>query len=169
VSEFATGQLEQDARTEDVAILRPSQLASLLKLKREYPGAVNPYNLRPILRNSGDITSHIVEFIDRMREEIEKRVGIIEVLKNDRFARLADVAGRDPGWIQARVEAELETHLPMHEVEEILRELTSPLVGCVGVAVGPRGRGYYFYIRDYDFQVASVGPRVELDASNRIG
>ena len=147
--------------TESVGILRPSQLAALLKLKREYPGAVHPYNLRGVFTQAGDMTAEVVRYIDRKREEIEKRVGIIEVLKNDRFGRFTDASGRDPGWIQARVEIELETHLPLKEVEEVLRELTSPLVGCVGVSGDAGGRTHYFYIRDYDFQVASVGSERE--------
>lgn len=161
VSEFATVQLGQDAASEGVAILRPSQLAALLKLRREYPGAVHPYNLRSVFEVPGDITAAIVRFIDSTREEIEKRVGIIEVLKNDRFKPDSGPAGRDAGWIQARVEIELETHIPVAEIENILRELTSPLVGCVGLEPASVARPRYFYIRDYDFQVASVGPRVE--------
>lgn len=162
ISEFATEHLAQDAVTEEVAIIRPSQLAGLLKLKREYPGAVHPFNLRPVFQHPGDITPKVAAFIDATREQIERRVGIIEVLKNDRFARAAVITGRDPGWIQARVEIELETHISLSEVEDILRELTSPLVGCVGMEEGDRGRVRFYYIRDYDFQVVSVGPREEI-------
>jgi hypothetical protein len=161
VSEFATAQLVEDAASEGVAVLRPSQLAALLKLKREYPGSVHPYNLRAVFSSGGDVTSLIARFIDSTREEIEKRVGIIEVLKNDRFKPSAGASSREPGWIQARVESELEAHIPLSEIEDILTELTSPLVGCVGIERNSSGRGKYFYIRDYDFQVASVGPRVE--------
>jgi hypothetical protein len=161
VSELATAQLAQDAATEGVAILRPSQLAALLKLKREFPGAVHPYNIRTVLVTGGDISASVARFIDVTREEIEKRVGIIEVLKNDRFKPQAGGGSRDPGWIQARVEIELESHIAMAEIEDILLELTSPLVGCVGVEKGSDGRERYFYIRDYDFQIASVGPREE--------
>jgi hypothetical protein len=159
VCENTTEQLVQDATTEGVAVLRASSLAALVKLKREYPGAVHPYNLRPLLETAGDISTTVIRFVDQVRDEIEKRVGVIEVLKNDRFARAAGVTGRDPGWIQARLEAELETHLSLGVVEEILRELTSPLVGCVGVEAASGGRARYFYIRDYDFQIASVEPR----------
>jgi hypothetical protein len=161
VSEFATQQLSQDAASEGVAILRPSQLAALLKLKREYPGSVHPYNIRSIFGGEGDVSGAVANFVDSTREEIEKRVGIIEVLKNDRFKPRAGGTSRDPGWIQARVETELESHIALSEIEDILRELTSPLVGCVGVERDSKGRFRYFYIRDYDFQVASVGPRIE--------
>jgi len=161
VCENTTQQLVQDAATENVAILRSSSLAALVKLKREYPGAAHPFNLRALLETAGDASSHVIRFIDHVREEIEKRVGIIEVLKNDRYARAAKVSGRDPGWIQARLEAELETHLSISVVEEILRELTSPLVGCVGVE-SEGGRPRYFYIRDYDFQINSVEPQFRI-------
>jgi hypothetical protein len=164
VCEAATDQLMQDARTEGVSVLRPSQLAALVKLKRECPGALNPYNLQEVLQTPGDITSTVIALIDNVRDEVEKRVGIIEVLKNDRFARLGSVTGRDPGWIQARLEAELETHLPLAEVEEILHELTSPLVGCVGVESDESGRREYFYIRDYDFQLAVAESDAALPA-----
>jgi Holliday junction resolvase-like predicted endonuclease len=157
VSEFATDQLVADAVTENVTIIKPSQIAALLKFKREYPGAMNPYNLRDLLETPGDATAHVIRFIDGLRDEIEQRVGIIEVLKNDRFARQGEVSGRDPGWIQARVEAELEIHVPLDDLTQILRELTSPLVGCVGFRPGQEGRLTYFYIRDYDFQLSSVG------------
>jgi hypothetical protein len=158
VCENTTEQLVQDARTEGVAILRASTLAGLVRLKREFPGAIHPYNLRTLLEKAGDITSDVNQAIDHIRTEIEKRVGIIEVLKNDRFARSAGISGREPGWIQARLEAELETHLSITVVEEVLRELTSPLVGCVGVETEGR-RTRYFYIRDYDFQITSVEPQ----------
>jgi Holliday junction resolvase-like predicted endonuclease len=156
VSEFATDQLVADAVTENVTIIKPSQIAALLKFKREYPGAVNPYNLRGLLETPGDATAHVIRFIDGLRDEIEQRVGIIEVLKNDRFARQGEVSGRDPGWIQARVEIELEIHVPLNDLEQILRELTSPLVGCVGTRKDREGRVAFFYIRDYDFQVSTV-------------
>ncbi len=155
VCETATDQLVQDARTEGVTILRPSQLAALVKLKREYPGALHPYNLQDVLATPGDITSDVIALLDRIREEVEKRVGIIEVLKNDRYARLGRISGRDPGWIQARLEAELETHLTLAELKDILHELTSPLVGCVGTDVSDTAPPTYYYIRDYDFQLAS--------------
>jgi hypothetical protein len=164
ISEFATDQLNQDAREVGAAILRPSQLAALLKLKREYPGSVHPYNIRAALQQPGDITPHVVSLIDRTREEIEKRVGIIEVLKNDRFIRVSESSGRDPGWIQARVESELEAHMPLREVEQVLRELTSPLVGCVGAETDSSGRALYYYIRDYDFQVVSIAPALGVTA-----
>lgn len=163
VCENATSQLLQDAATEGVGVLRPSQLAALVKLKREYPGAVHPFNLRRLFDTPGDLRVPATNFVDAVRDEIEKRVGIIEVLKNDRFARTGKVDGRNPGWIQARLEAELETHLPLEELQEILQELTSPLVGCVGVASTGGQPREYFYIRDYDFQLGSVAAELSAD------
>ena len=158
ICEATTTQLLQDASTEGVGVLRPSQIAALVKLKREYPGAVNPFNLKTILQAAGDLNNIIAQFVDSTREQVDKRVGIIQVLKNDRYGRVGQIDGRSAGWVQAQLERELESHIPLSELKEILGELTSPLVGCVGVTGRAGSEAQYYFIRDYDFPLGSATP-----------
>jgi hypothetical protein len=148
VCENPTDQLLRDSAHQRVSILRPRSLAALADLRTGFPGAVHPYKLRELISPPGDATARLADFLDQVQQEIDLRTGIIEVLKNDRFVNPGELEGRSAGWVQARLETELDLSLPLSEIEDLLQELESPLVGCVA-STRQDERRLYHYVQDW--------------------
>lgn len=121
--------LLDSAKAQSITIMNPETLESLIQLKTRYPGAVNLRELEPILK-SGD-ASKIQAYIDHAQRSIDLRRRVFNTLQTcQAHAQQDSFAPQDlivPYSIQNR-----DSPITPNEIEAILIELSSPLLGYIG-------------------------------------
>jgi hypothetical protein len=124
-----TPPMLEDARQHHIIIMNPETLEALVQLKARYPGAVNLRELEPILKSGN--TSQVQDYIDHAQRSIDLRRRVFNTLQTcQAHAHQDSFALQDlilPYSIQNR-----DSPITPKEIEAILIELSSPLLGYIG-------------------------------------
>lgn len=149
----AAGKLTHPARmgaaNNCINVIRPEELQRLVNLKRQYPNAVNLYQLKPVFEEApfGEAASgRLQEFIDNIWEQLIERSKWIERVRqteekkkeigNTKPVTLDDIllCFKDSGKEMDEMEIKLspikeEKDKQIKAINDILIELSSPLLG----------------------------------------
>lgn len=128
-----TSQLQEAAQKHNMAIINPETLEKLVKLQDKYPNSVDLWELRDYLK-PGLSNEQIIEYISQVEKKIELRshlLGIIIKLK-EQAAKTENYTLTVPSIHGAYSVSQPPQQLSQQAIHEILLELASPLVGCLG-------------------------------------
>jgi Domain of unknown function (DUF1802) len=142
-----TSQLNDAAKVHGMAILKPETLEKLVKLKSQYPGAIDLFKLKSYLTPS-QADNSVEKYIDRIESEIKLRSHLIQTVKTYQ---------ENSQYNHARVHALHGTYiasqrpraLTPEEMHDILVELSSPLTGYLGRDKGENwSKDRFYFLRD---------------------
>ncbi|AFY83521.1 DUF1802 family protein [Oscillatoria acuminata] len=131
-------------------VIRPETLQSLVNLQAKYKGSVDLLKLKQCLRQDpyGWADDKVNSYIDKVKESIELRSGIIKLVKRHLENSRLELAG-----VEALHALYVSSHphhfIPLKEMHEILIELSSPLTGYLGRIKGSDWHSdRFYYLRD---------------------
>ncbi|RUR79151.1 hypothetical protein PCC6912_33250 [Chlorogloeopsis fritschii PCC 6912] len=131
----------------EVSIINAMTLQKLVKLKAQYPGAINLFELKEYLE-SGQIDYRLDEYIQKTEKEIALRAYLVQLVKNYLESTGLEKAGVD-ALHGAYFGSKPPQPLKIEEMHEILIELSSPLTGYLGRIKGSDWKSDRFYfLRD---------------------
>jgi hypothetical protein len=142
-----TSQLHNAAKVHGMAILKPETLEKLVKLKSQYPGAIDLFKLKEYLQ-PGQSDDSVEKYIDRIESDMKLRSHLIQIVKN-----YLETTQFDRASIQslhgAYAMSQPPRSLKPEEIYELLIELSSPLTGYLGREKGGDWKSDRFYfLRD---------------------
>ncbi|MGB7059832.1 MAG: DUF1802 family protein [Geitlerinemataceae cyanobacterium] len=141
-----TSQLNGAAKVHGMAILKPETLEKLVKLKSQYPGAIDLFQLKSYL-TPGQADDSVEKYIDRIESEIKLRSHLIQTVKTylentqEKRVSVHSLYG-------AYAMSQPPQTLSSQEMHEILVELSSPLTGYLGRDKGRDGSDRFYFLRD---------------------
>jgi Domain of unknown function (DUF1802) len=141
-----TSQLNDAAKVHGMAILKPETLEKLVKLKSQYPGAIDLFKLKSYL-TPGQADNSVEKYIDRIESEIKLRSHLIQLVKNylentrEKRASVHSLYG-------AYAMSQPPRNLSAAEMHDILIELSSPLTGYLGRGKSQDGSDRFYFLRD---------------------
>ena len=139
-----TDQLKKAAKVHGMAILNPAMLEKLVKLHHNYP--IDLFKLRDYLVD-GRADDEVQRFIDQTRQSVKLRSQIIQLVKSFLESSYDDSA--DISQIHAiYTYSNPPQPLKREEMQEILIELSSPLLGYLGRKKGNDGSDRFYFLRD---------------------
>ncbi len=131
-------------------VIRPETLQSLVHLQAQYKGSVDLLKLKQCLRQDpyGWADDKVNSYIDKVKESIELRSRIIKLVKRHLENARLELAG-----VEALHALYVTSHphhfIPLREMHEILIELSSPLTGYLGRIKGSDWQSdRFYYLRD---------------------
>lgn len=131
-------------------VIRPETLQSLIHLQAKYKGSVDLLKLKQCLRQDpyGWADDKVNSYIDKVKESIELRSRIIKLVKRHLENARLELAG-----VEALHALYVSSHphhfIPLKEMHEILIELSSPLTGYLGRIKGSDWHSdRFYYLRD---------------------
>ena len=150
----AAGELTVDALNvaieNQMNVIRPETLQSLVHLQAKYKGSVDLLKLKQCLRQDpyGWADDKVNSYIDKVKESIELRSRIIKLVKRHLENARLELAGVEA--LHALYVSSHPHHLiPLKEMHEILIELSSPLTGYLGRIKGSDWQSdRFYYLRD---------------------
>ncbi|MGB7274194.1 MAG: DUF1802 family protein [Geitlerinemataceae cyanobacterium] len=141
-----TSQLNDAAKVHGMAILKPETLEKLVKLKSQYPGAIDLFQLKSYL-TPGQADDSVEKYLDRIESEIKLRSHLIQTVKTylentqEKRVSVHSLYG-------AYAMSQPPQTLSSQEMHEILVELSSPLTGYLGRDKGQDGSDRFYFLRD---------------------
>ncbi|MCT7995419.1 DUF1802 family protein [Laspinema olomoucense] len=150
----AAGELTLDALKvaieNQMNVIHPETLQSLVQLQAKYKGSVDLLKLKQCLRQDpyGWADDKVNSYIDKVKESIELRSRIIKLVKRHLENARLELAG-----VEALHALYVSSHphhfIPLKEMHEILIELSSPLTGYLGRIKGSEWQSdRFYYLRD---------------------
>ncbi|UBF24560.1 DUF1802 family protein [Kovacikia minuta CCNUW1] len=131
-----------------VSIINPMSLQKLVELQAKYPGSVNLIELKKYLE-PGQIDYRIDEYIEKVSKEIKLRSHIIQSIKQHLSQTKAEDASVDI-LFGVYCGSNPPQVLALKDFQEILIELSSPLVGYLGRIRSHNSQSDRFYfLRDF--------------------
>lgn len=150
----AAGELTVDALNvaikNQMNVIRPETLQSLVHLQAKYKGSVDLLKLKQCLRQDpyGWADDKVNSYIDKVKESIELRSRIIKLVKRHLENARLELAGVE-ALHALYVSSYPHYFIPLKEMHEILIELSSPLTGYLGRIKGSDWRSdRFYYLRD---------------------
>jgi hypothetical protein len=143
-----TKQLKQAAKIQNMAIINPETLEKLVELQNTYRNAIDLFKLKEHLK-SGQSDEEIQKYINTIKEEINLRAQIIQIVKkyleNTGFSR----ASVDSLHAAYSFSFGTSNKITPEQMQEILVELSSPLTGYLGRIKGNNWtEDKFYYLRD---------------------
>ncbi|MBW4506635.1 MAG: DUF1802 family protein [Scytonematopsis contorta HA4267-MV1] len=143
-----TKQLKQAAKIQNMAIINPETLEKLVELQNTYRNAIDLFKLKEHLK-SGQSDEEIQKYINTIKEEINLRAQIIQIVKkyleNTGFSR----ASVDSLHAAYSFSFATSNKITPEQMQEILVELSSPLTGYLGRIKGNNWtEDKFYYLRD---------------------
>lgn len=143
-----TTQLKEVAELENMSILNPETLENLVKLHSQHPNCINLFELKGCLKE-GDSNDSVEEYIKQVNARINLRSHIIQVVKEcmqkteKKNVTISKIHTAYCFW------SEPPCSLSEQELQDILIELSSPLMGYLGRVreQNPKDDRFYF-LRD---------------------
>ncbi len=150
----AAGELTLDGLKVEIknqmSVIRPETLQSLVQLQTKYKGSVDLLKLKQCLRQDpyGWADDKVNSYIDKIKESIELRSRIIKLVKRHLENARLELAGVEA--LHALYVSYNPHHfIPLKEMHEILIELASPLTGYLGRIKGSDWHSdRFYYLRD---------------------
>jgi hypothetical protein len=121
--------LLDSAKAQSITIMNPETLETLVTLKAQYPGAVNLRELEPILK-SGD-ASKIQDYIEQAQRSIDLRRRVFNTLQTCQ-AHAPQNSFTPQDLVVPYSMQNPGSSITPNEIESILIELSSPLLGYIG-------------------------------------
>ena len=156
---IAAGSLNHHSRPVAIGnqmnVIKPETLEKLVKLKLDYPAAVDLAALKSCLENEpfGDAANtKLLEFINeseaKIKQEIKLRAHIVEIIKN--FLQNNALPNVDINVIFGIYgSSNSPQKLSLEELRDLLIELSSPLAGYLGrVERDGKRCDQFYYLRD---------------------
>ncbi|XGB44099.1 MAG: hypothetical protein LVS60_18470 [Nodosilinea sp. LVE1205-7] len=135
----AAGELTKDARKTAannwINVIRPEELQRLVILKRQYPNAVNLYQLKPVFEKEPfgeEANDRLKEFIDNIWKQLKERSEWVERVRLAQESHSGKPVNLDVISMYChltKLDIDLNSDLNRNFVRDLLIELSSPLVG----------------------------------------
>jgi hypothetical protein len=143
-----TPQLNDAARKQDMAIIRPETLEKLVKLQALFNHSIDLFKLKNCLQ-AGKSDQEVEIYIEQVEQQIKLRSRIIKAVQelSDQETERAEQLPQQftVTEIRAHYNATQNPRLTDEEVCNILIELSSPLTGYLGREPAPAGQSDRFY------------------------
>lgn len=146
-----TDQLQKRAERKNISIISPMTLQKLVELEAKHHNSIDLIELKEYLK-PGQSDSKIEEFIAKILREIQLRANVVEAVKQLSWM---EPERRQFEVSEVRVQYNVlfsqkdGTILDNATVHELLIELSSPLVGCLGRLRGTSLQSdRFYYLRD---------------------
>ena len=133
------GKLTEDAHKATEAtrvnVIRPEELQRLVILKRQYPNAVNLYQLKPVFEKDPfgeEANDRLKEFIDNIWKQLKERSEWVERVRLAQESHSGKPVNLDVISMYChltKLDIDLNSDLNRNFVRDLLIELSSPLVG----------------------------------------
>jgi hypothetical protein len=137
----AAGKLTDGARNtsknNEINVIRPEELQRLVVLKRQYPNAVNLYQLKPVFEQApfGEAANdRLKDFIENIWKQLKERSEWIERVRLVQESRSGKPVNLDDISMYChltKLDIDLNSDLKRGFVRDLLIELSSPLAGCL--------------------------------------
>ncbi|MFZ4641608.1 MAG: DUF1802 family protein [Nodosilinea sp.] len=135
------GKLTDGARNtsknNEINVIRPEELQRLVVLKRQYPNAVNLYQLKPVFEQApfGEAANdRLKDFIENIWKQLKERSEWIERVRLVQESRSGKPVNLDDISMYChltKLDIDLNSDLKRGFVRDLLIELSSPLAGCL--------------------------------------
>jgi hypothetical protein len=131
----------------NVSIMNPMSLQKLVELQAKYPGSVNLFELKEYL-TAGQIDGKIDEYIEKVKQDIQRRSKIIEAVKKQ-----GEFGTAQPTVTEIRIQynsmfaTDINSTLSQEKVRDLLIELSSPLTGYLGRVDGTE---QFYFLRELE-------------------
>lgn len=131
----------------NVSIMNPMSLQKLVELQAKYPGSVNLIELKEYL-TAGQIDGKIDEYIEKVKQDIQRRSKIIEAVKKQ-----GEFGTAQPTVTEIRIQynsmfaTDINSTLSQEKVRDLLIELSSPLTGYLGRVDGTE---QFYFLRELE-------------------
>lgn len=147
-----TTQLQDAAKIQGMAIIKPETLQKLVKLQSNYRNSVDLFQLKEYLK-AGQSDEEVEKYIDQIYIEISLRSQIITAVKELSEQDNETSKAIHPSFTVTEIRVHYNvTHNPRlndEVVHDLLIELSSPLTGYLGRIKGSGGNSDRFYfLRD---------------------
>ncbi len=151
----------QAAQENQMNVIHPNTLQRLTELQAQHPGSIDLLKLKPCLQAApfGEAAdAKINQFIDDILQQLARRAALIRVVKrclinvNEESVAVADIYA----VCEASESNEALEHVTQAEIYEILIELSSPLVGCLGRLKDNEGRDRFYFLRELHIDLGSL-------------
>lgn len=150
---IAAGELtkhaEKTAVGNQINVLRPETVERLVGLKRVYPGAIDLWCLKDVLKQEpfgAQADQSVNGFVDTIQAQIKMRQQIVEIIKQNPFGTFAVNCTQIHALFCAH---NRENFLSEQDVYHLLIEMASPLLGYIGHQKTERRQDDRFYfLRD---------------------
>lgn len=142
-----TKNLKESAKVSIVSIIKPMTLQKLVELEANYPGSVNPIELKAYL-GAGQSDGRIDEYIEKVIKDIQLRSQIVQAVKEltEQDNSLEPTQKRfTVTEIRVHYNATQNPKLTDDLVHDLLVELSSPLTGYLGREKGSDWKSDRFY------------------------
>ncbi len=136
-----TEYMIKGAKSWKVSIMKATTLQKLVKLQAQYPGCIDLFELRQYLVPA-QCDEKIDEYMEKVENSINLRSYIIQVVKNFLQNTNSADATIDVLYGAYSGASDRPQLLTIDEFRDILIELSSPLVGCLG-----RKSDRFYYLR----------------------
>jgi hypothetical protein len=142
-----TSYLEKSAQQSIISIINPMTLQKLVELQAKYPGSVNLIELKEYL-TAGQIDGKIDEYIEKVKQDIQRRSKIIEAVKKQ-----GEFGTAQPTVTEIRIQynsmfaTDINSTLSQEKVRDLLIELSSPLTGYLGRVDGTE---QFYFLRELE-------------------
>ncbi|KKD39695.1 DUF1802 family protein [Limnoraphis robusta] len=142
-----TSYLEKSAQQSIISIINPMTLQNLVELQAKYPGSVNLIELKEYF-TAGQIDDKIDEYIEKVKQDIQRRSKIIEAVKKQ-----GEFGTAQPTVTEIRIQynsmfaTDINSTLSQEKVRDLLIELSSPLTGYLGRVDGTE---QFYFLRELE-------------------
>ncbi|MBI4784680.1 MAG: DUF1802 family protein [Oscillatoriophycideae cyanobacterium NC_groundwater_1537_Pr4_S-0.65um_50_18] len=148
-----TEPAEKAALENQMNVIHPETLQRLVELKKKYPGSINLIDLKPCLESApfgedSDLKLH--KYMDKIEQGIKIRSDLIESVKHLTKPGKTQIGVVEISTCYDIKFAENYSHeLDKETAYDLLKELASPLVGCLGrVGANSLNSDRFYFLRD---------------------
>jgi hypothetical protein len=155
---FAAGDLTTDAKltaeSHQMNVIRPETLQKLVELKAKHPGAIDLLDLKPVLEVSPfgeEADDKLNQYIDRVWQKLKFRAALVKAVKHLTDSNKTQHQVVEISTCYRLLFAQQSGgNLDDVSVYEMLKELSSPLVGFLGrIDVGSINSDRFYFLRDF--------------------
>lgn len=131
----------------NVSIMNPQTLQDLVDLQAKFPHCINPWELKKSLQ-AGDSNQSIQTYIQHVKQALELRLAIVDLVKTYLEKSKTETATLD-SIHTAYILSDLNQQNPLSKenLDAILSELASPLVGYLGCRGDSTGRSGFYILK----------------------
>ncbi|PZO56336.1 MAG: hypothetical protein DCF15_08920 [Phormidesmis priestleyi] len=157
ISNLAT----QAAQEHKMNVIHPNTLQRLTELQAQHPGSIDLLKLKPCLQTApfGEAAdAKINQFIDDILQQLALRATVIRVVKRGLSNTSEESVGVESIYALCAVGESNENlnQFTQAQIYELLIELSSPLVGCLGRLKDDQGRDRFYFLRELHVEPSSL-------------
>ncbi|MEM6449602.1 MAG: DUF1802 family protein [Cyanobacteria bacterium P01_D01_bin.105] len=147
-----TEHAQKAAKGDEINVIRPKTLQKLTEMKARYPGSIDLLKLKTCLQSvpHGEAADEKVnQFIEEISQQIKIRAAVIQAVKLGlERTEQSRIGTNTVCTLYASLPDVSLPRLSVHEVKNILIELSSPVAGYLGCDHTDNGKALFYFLRE---------------------